>query len=618
MILTPPKPRGVWILSAICLGACSGEPKRAPQPGQNQDGGLPNEDDEGDGDGDDDSVPEAREWSVSLNADKVELCPGECTTLRALVPPSDQELKYTWNAGLAGTTEVQVCPGATTKYELTLSEVPIPGAELSSERTSTDQLTISVKSCDPESPVLCEARHRYDYPKDENVLVNKKPWIASVGYHSTLQNTKDDGAVIIATFGHRVDLGAGELVATSGANGLVHKYDKDCKSVWSRALAPSLKTDVLLPMSLAVDKDDNAYVTSLGGPLLDLNPFAPTSTTFATEIVFQKFAADGKELYRTAYPVTGGFVYDSAVDDKGQLVVSGMAHNWTDFGGGPLGGALGGSLTGFSTFLLKLDAQGKFVKNTNDAMYQVAQAGDRIVFMDGGYRGVDFLWTFVGPPPNVELKLAALSTTDLQPVWSRPFDPNDEWMQVMLGYDDGRSFGVTQISDFSEDGNTSTTTWKVRPIAADGTRGKDVEFLKDEFTYTYDDAGVPEISFFGSANVQQGARNAAGEIAYAGFYTGEWDVEQLQTKLPYDAEAYTRMEGTTTYSYPAPFAMKLDAQYKLLWLRAPEWGTRASIVGISVDSKGDAWLHGQGEVADSGDGVTVERDMVITKMRGTP
>jgi hypothetical protein len=160
---------------------------------------------------------------VTLGSDQVEVCPGACATLRPMVSGSTAELKYTWSHDLAGDGEVEVCPEETTTYELSVQEQPDPDNEFASERTASDRLTISVKNCDPESPVLCEARFRFDYPVDGNVLEVDKPWISAAGYDSTLHASKDDSVFVVAAFGNTVDLGAGAVTAGSAANGLVHK-----------------------------------------------------------------------------------------------------------------------------------------------------------------------------------------------------------------------------------------------------------------------------------------------------------------------------------------------------------------------------------------------------------
>lgn len=616
MIFPKMKPYWAWVLLGLC-GACSGDSSRPNASGTHPDdldGATPSGDGDGDG-ADPDGGPGPLTWAVTLSADKVELCTGECTTVRASLPETDAELSYAWSAGLAGTTEVQVCPTETTVYELTLSELPGAG-ELSSQRSATDQLTVSVKSCDPASPVMCEVRYRYELPSDNNVLLSQKPWLSSQSSRSTLQPTSDGGVVISAAFGQRVNLGAGAVTAGSAANGLIHKYDKDCKPVWTKVMAPSLKTDVLIPLALSVDKDDNSYVTSLGGPLLNFNPLAPVSSTFATEFVIYKFSKTGEQLYRKAFVLGGGIgaggaVTDSAADDQGQLYVAGIVHAWTNFGGGPLDL----SATAYRPFLIKLNAQGNYTTQKAAPIWQMTRAKDRLVFMDGGSNGFDLLEIALGGgQPNGELKVTALSMADLTPAWANPVSPEENYFQALLGYPDGRSIGVAYHRQFESDDIqwTETNRWVVRPIAADGTRGQEVVFLEDKVTMLQNSDAGP---FDRGARpwLSQSSHNAQGALALAGYYYDGWDIKPLATSLPYDDSM--NMENIT---YGQVFVLKLDAQYKLLWARAPEWGRRPALGGIGVDQNGDVWLHGQGRVVGASGSVTTEHDMVLTKLRGTP
>ncbi|MFT3926908.1 MAG: hypothetical protein QM778_30460 [Myxococcales bacterium] len=615
MILAKAKPHRAWILGLL-LGACSGDPAPSRQTRRTTEGdsGTPDPG-PGDGDGDGDGSSASQGWAVTLSADKVELCPGECTTLRAALPESDSELHFAWSAGLSGTKEVQVCPGETTTYDLTLSEVPQAGAELTSARTATDQLTVSIKSCDPASPVLCEVRYRYDFPSDDNVLLSNQPWLASQAFHSTLQPTPDDGVVIMAAFGQRVDLGAGVVSSGSAANGLIHKYDKDCKPVWTKVMAPSLKSDVLIPLALSVDKAGNSYVAAMAGPLINFNPLVPLSTTFATELVIHKFSSAGQQVYRKAFAIggglaAGGMISDAVVDDVGQLYVAGMAHAWTDFGRG----ALDLSVTAYRPFLLKLDAQGNSVSQRASSVYQLARANDRLVFLDGGSGGFDLLGSLFAPPANTEAKLTAVSMSDLTPMWSNPISNDDAWIQAMAGYSDGHSGAFANEQIYDEDDTTYTTTdrWSIQPFGIDGTRGAKVVFMENKVQTPKEvDAGF--LGFEASPYIQLLHHNAEGTLALGGSYFAPWRIDALDVTLAYDAA--TQTEGNSRYGMP--FALKLDANQKLIWARTPEWGQRPFIGGLGVDTRGDVWLHGQGQVASTSGGGK-ERDMVVSKLRGTP
>jgi hypothetical protein len=463
--------------------------------------------------------------------------------------------------------------------------------------------------------VLCEARYRYEFPSGGNVLRSEKPWLSAFTQRSTLRNTSDGGAVIVATFGQQVNLGAGSVVATSGANGLVHKYDKNCKPLWTRSMVPSLQTDVLIPVGLSVDKEDSTYVVGMGGPLLDLNPLAAVSHTFATEIVVYKFSKSGEPLWRKAFSTwPGGLIMDTAVDDDGQLFIAGIAHAQTNFGGGPLDPF---SLTAYRPYLLKLDAQGRYLTDKPNAVYQLAHAEDRIVYVDGGFQGFDLIWVLFGQnTPRPETKITSLSMADLSTTWAKPV-PSDStnWYQSLLGYPDGRALGLTseRIHENTETTYTRGERWSVRPIAADGTLGEEVVFLEEKDTVRLDDEAGVVYPNFPDPWLDDATLNAQGEIAIAGYYYGPWTIEQLGTSLPHDLP----LEDGQPRS-GLPFVMKLGAQYDLQWIRKPEWGERPELGGIGVDASGDVWLHGQAQVSGDEGAAWVERDMVITKLRGAP
>ncbi len=616
MILTNTKPYRVWTLLGL-LAACSGDAQKGPvhrEPGDRDGSASGTEGEDGGEDEQRDGGPDDLAWAVTLGADKVELCAGECTTLRAVLPETDLKLTYAWSSGLTGGSEVQVCPAETTSYELSITEVVQEGVELTVPRTASDRLTVSVKSCDPESPVLCEARYRYEFTNDGNVLQSAKPWISSQSRHSTLRRLPDGGVVFAATFGQRIDLGAGAVTAGSGANGLIHKYDENCKPVWTRVMAPSLKTDVLIPLTLAVDSAGNSYAASMGGPLISFDPLAKLSTTFATELVVYKFSNEGKELYRKSLVLgaglaAGGTLLDSAVDDQGQLYLSGIAHAWTDFGGGPLDL----SPTAFRTFLLKLDVQGNYGAHTTSAIYQLASGKDRVSFLDQGGQGFDLLEIFLGQNRQYTRNVTALATSTLSLLWAVQVPDEEYWYQALLGYPDGRLLGfVTRGGVESDDvQRTETFQWGVRPWAADGTPEPMLMFLEDTVTTPVDaDAGVA--LWLASPYLSHSTLGANGEVALGGAYYRPWTIGPLATTLPYD-----ELESDTA-RYGEVFVLKLDAQFELLWARAPEWGKRPALAGLDMAANGDVWLQGQGQVVGVGGELSDERDMVITKLRGTP
>lgn len=559
---------------------------------------------------------------VAVLADKVELCAGECANLRVTAHAPHAQLSYRWEQELGDAAEAQVCPTETTTYRVEVSETArMQGEFLEEARTENAQLTVGVRACEPDNPVLCEFRYRHEFLAHGNLFDSDKPWIHQAGIGTPLA-TSGTGVAISGAFGKHVDLGAGPVTGTANMNGFVHKLDADCKPAWTRSLMATIPTDVLIPLSLASDPKGNLYAASIGGPLLNFDPLVKSWATFATEIVVHKFSPKGDLLLRVSLPTfLGGLVMDIEVDEAERIYLTGMSNAWTDFGGGPLGL----SPTTMTTFFLALDAKGKHRQSLGNAMVSgISSAGDRLIYRVGGLGEIDFatLWLGVTPTRSNDTLIKLLRQDTLQEVGSlSPFAEN-EYQLALRGFPDRTSAVLLHRYDAIE----AMERLEVARLSAAGevTRRTDI-FRSHDGLPDLDagvdagaDAGVEEtFASFSAPNVRHMRAHASGSFALAGSYYTPTRLGGFSLDAPPLPEP--KPDEPVLFPDANLFVAKVDAQDHVLWARKLEWGAQPGTTGIAITPDGSVWASGGAHVPkNTNDTGPMERDLIIAKLRAAP
>jgi len=195
-----------------------------------------------------------------------------------------------------------------------------------------------------------------------------------------------DGCVVVTgKFGGEIDFGGGPLVARGSSDVFVVKLDADGEHLWSRRFGGE---DVDIGSDVAVDDDGNVFLTGQFRELVDFGGELLASAG-DHDMFVAKFAANGVHLWSRRY---GGAAKDLAnaiaVDGWGDAVVTGSFQGTVDFGGGSRTSA------GYhDIFLLKLDANGNhawshsFGGVVNDHGHGVAVDGGDNLLVTGEFRG---------------------------------------------------------------------------------------------------------------------------------------------------------------------------------------------------------------------------------------
>jgi len=171
-----------------------------------------------------------------------------------------------------------------------------------------------------------------------------------------------DGAgnvIVTGRLGGTVDFGGGPL--TSGQNGLyIVKLDANGSHVWSKGFG-----DIVIGNSVAVDGAGNVVVAGHFHGTVDFGGGLLTSGG-DQDIFVAKFDATGAHVWsRRAGDSAGQYATSVAVDDVGNVIVTGRFSGTIDFGGAPFAG-------GDDIFVVKLDSAGNHVwsKGFGDANTQ--------------------------------------------------------------------------------------------------------------------------------------------------------------------------------------------------------------------------------------------------------
>jgi hypothetical protein len=198
------------------------------------------------------------------------------------------------------------------------------------------------------------------------------------------------GNVIVAgNFKGTVDFGGGTLTSAGDYDIFVLKFDATGNHVWSKRFGDSSRQ---IGMSVAVDEFGNVLVTGHFKGTVDFGGGSLTSSYYE-DIFLVKFDAGGGHIWSkrfgTPYEQFGESV---VVDGLGNVIFTGAFADTVDFGGGPLASA-----GGHDVIVAKFDASGghlwsnRFGDLKTDFGYDVAADASGSVIVTGYYAGdLDF------------------------------------------------------------------------------------------------------------------------------------------------------------------------------------------------------------------------------------
>jgi hypothetical protein len=563
-------------------------------------------------------VPGANdELAVSVEAVDVDLCKGECTHMTARVRNAGGTMSYAWQGGLPARAAQYVCPEETTRYQVDVRSER--SGEFAQSRDASDSLTISVRDCTPAetSRVTCELKHRADRLDYGDMLTFPKPWVALNTWDgaSAIEPAPEDGAYLIGSFGHSLDLGAGEIQAGAAMSGFLHRMDARCQPLWTLPLRATVPGEVAMPSALATDAAGNAWVAFSGGPSFVFNLFDPYPTTYTTEFVLVQVSPAGEVLQRRRLPVgLGGSITDLAVDDSGQVYISGLANSFSDLGLGPIGL----SPTSYRTFLAALDAQGRTrsQKLATGALF-IEALPDGVLLMKAGLKEYDsLLGAFGVHTPNGENALAAL-TRDLTDVWQHEVGGRTSSIQAAARSARGGVVSLMQEERREDDaaGSTLVRSLNVVRFDAAGVAQPPTTLFTGESWTAHTDGGTPSIYDLTAGKnyvgVVQMSEQASGGIAFVGSYSSPLTLGGTKLTLPspvIDPSVITVSAGL--------FAASCDAEDRFTWVRPILWGELTSVHGMAATKGGDLYVAGQARVPGQADRAGRERewDLIVSKL----
>lgn len=545
------------------------------------------------------------ELLVDIAASETTLCKGDCSDLTVRTDNARGDLTFAWLEGASGSAATQtVCPEQTTAYRVRADEADSPGLEFSTEgRSAEDRLTISVKDCSmpADDAVLCEKRFRYDAIDIKGPLGARKPWLfTSLGPSPLIGSDPQGNLLLGGTFGGRIDLGAGELRASSAANGVVVKMDGQCNVVWSRALVPPVTSDALMTYGLGVDAQGNALVVSVAGPSFELTFLSPTTLSFGSQLLIHKLSPAGEILYEKRFAVGPGvLISDISVTPNGAIYLSGMANSLSDLGDGPLGV----SPVAFFSFLLGLDPEGnRTVAQSLLGAYRIAAGADRLLVQRGLFDKLDVIDTLTGAAfGNVKpISLSALSYPNHTEVWNVPQEASSDALGALSngGFVKVQSSLSGTIDDQTQE-NVDFTKATLGYLDSTGADAGSLPLVDMELrTPALDvDSGL----LMGNPNLTTFHRFDVGlddALAIGGSFGPRLTI--LGTTL----EAVSQRDV---------FIAKIDAGRTPLWARSLSWGETSDVNGLTLTPNGDVFVAGVSSVSVGG-----EFDVVFAKLRGTP
>jgi hypothetical protein len=249
-------------------------------------------------------------------------------------------------------------------------------------------------------------------------------WSQGIGSSSTdIGNSIDvdefGGVLVTGLFSGSVDFGGGALVSAGVYDVFLAKYSAaDGSHQWSQRFGG---TNFDVAKSVAVDASGDVF---LAGYFIGTASFGGGALVSAgsQDIFLAKYNSGGTHQWSQRFGSTGQEDVSAALDESGELLVSGNFYNTVDFGGGPLVSA-GSS----DAFLAKYNSAGthQWSQRFGGADYDwggsVATGASGSVVLTGGFLGTV---SFGGPPltgPGFEdVFLAKYSSSGVHQ-WSRVY-----------------------------------------------------------------------------------------------------------------------------------------------------------------------------------------------------
>lgn len=160
---------------------------------------------------------------------------------------------------------------------------------------------------------------------------------------------------VTGVFAGTVDFGGGPITSQSSADVFLAKYTPGGAHVWSRGFGGTLSDGA---KAIAVAPDGRIAITGTFGGTADFGGAAPLVSTGTVNVFVACYDTDGVHLWSRGFgaAAAGNDGRAVAMDDAGNVVVTGFAGSPVDFGGGALTGAGSAEL-----FLARYDAAGAHV-----------------------------------------------------------------------------------------------------------------------------------------------------------------------------------------------------------------------------------------------------------------
>ncbi|MCP4624809.1 MAG: hypothetical protein GY850_14980, partial [bacterium] len=164
--------------------------------------------------------------------------------------------------------------------------------------------------------------------------------------------TDDSGNIIITgPFEGSVNFGGSPLTSAGGWDIFLAKFDSSGNHIWSKKFGD--KSDQT-GYCVAVDSSGDIVVTGSFGGTADFGGMTLNSAG-GQDMFLARFNASGSHLWSMAFgDASDQTGYSAAIDNSGNIIVTGDLSGSTDFGGGPLTSAGGRDI-----FLVRFGADGK-------------------------------------------------------------------------------------------------------------------------------------------------------------------------------------------------------------------------------------------------------------------